>query len=269
MATATKKAPVKKVPAKVAAPAKKVPAKATANPKTTEKGQRGRQRDVAEESRILKEILGNVTIDGEGVRARVTGIGEAAAGITLDSGKALDNTRAKMILLRHLAEKAGETVNPTPKNIVALRETRHLSWAQIDAMTGTSRSRTLALYDEGKGEEGAWRKVHLVSRDGGEGIRPKSERAPSAKKSGGSRAAVDGEPVFNGEESRDEIVKKVEGKNITWNGSGKMEGNSFKAKVVGNIKVGKNKNDERVLSFSDGDKSRTVNLTSIVKVGGR
>ncbi len=264
MATATKKAPAKKV----AAPAKKVPAKAAAKAtETSEKGQRGRQRDAAEEARILKELLPNVKIDGEGVRARVAGIGDAASGITLDSGKSLDVTRAKMILLRHLAEKAGETVSPTPKNIVALRETRHLSWAQIDAMTGTPRSKTLSLYDEGKGEEGAWRKVHLVSRDGGEGIRPKA--APSAKKSGASRAAVDGEPVFNGDESRDEIVKKVEGKNITWNGSGKMEGNSFKAKVAGNIKVGKNKNDERVLSFSDGDKSRTVNLTSIVKVGGR
>lgn len=268
MATATKKAPVKKAVAK--APAKKVSAKVVTPKATEEKGTRGRQRDGAEEARILKALLPKVTIDGTGVRARVSGIGDAASDITLDSGKSLDTTRAKMILLRHLASEANESVRPSPSVVVKLREDKHLSWAQIDAMTGTPRSQTLALYDEGKGEDGAWRKVHLVSRDGGEGIRPKSEKSASTgRKSDGSRKALELAPVFSGDESRDDIVAKIDGKNVTWNGSGKNSELAFKAKVQGSVKVGKSKAGDRVVQFNDGDKNRTVNLLSIVKVGGR
>lgn len=252
--TATKAA---KAPAKAT---KKAPAKAPAE----ETKPRGRQRDTAEEARILKALLPNVTINGEGVHARVTGIGEAAAGIELDSGKALDTTRAKMILLRHLAEKAGHTVKPTPQNVERLREEKLLSWAQIDAMTGTPRSKTLALYDEAKGEEGAWRNFHLVARDGMEGNRPKA--TPSASSNGS--APIEGDPVFEGDETKDVIAKKIEGKNIRWNGSGKNADVSFKAKVVSLTKVGK-KGDSRVIQFNDGDKTRTVDLMSILKVGGR
>lgn len=254
-----KKAPVKKV----------APIKSTTKPVEAESKQRGQKRDIVEEGRILKGLLGEVTINGEGVEARVSGIGEAASGITLDSGKTLDSTRAKMIILRHLASKAGQVIeNVTPKQVVAMREGRHFSWAQIDAITGTPRSKTLSLYDEAKGHEGAWREIHLVSREGGEGIRPKSERPASVKSGGGGRAAVEGDPIFTGEESRDDVINKVEGKNITWNGSGKMSEMSFKAKVVSVTKVGKGK-EGRVIQFNDGDKTRTVVLTSIRKVGGR
>lgn len=257
--TATKPAAVKK-----AAPAKATK-KAAAPVEVDEPKARGRQRDMVEEARILKELLKGVTVIGEGVRARVTGISETASEIELDSGKTLDSTRAKMIILRHLAEDAGETVKPTPANVERLREDKLLSWAQIDAMTGTPRSKTLSLYDEAKGEDGAWRGFHLVSRDGEEGHRPKATPSP---KSGNGRAAVDGDPVFEGEETKDVIAKKLEGKNVTWNGSGKMEGTSFKAKVVTVTKVGK-KGDSRVVQFNDGDKTRTVDLMTIVKVGGR
>jgi hypothetical protein len=256
--TATRKAPAKKVLAK------KVPAKASATKKAapateSSNGVRGRKRDPDEDARILKALLPNVTIAGEGVRSRVNGIGEAS------KSAGVDPTRAKMILLRHLAEKAGESVRPTPANIQKLRDEKHLSWAQIDAMTGTSRNETLKLYGEAHGDPDAWRKFHVVSRDGTEGMRTKS--APSAK-SGGARKALDAKPVFSGEETRDEIVAKVEGKNITWNGSGKMEGASYKAKVASVTKVGKGK-EGRVMQFNDGSKSRTVLLTAIVKVGGR
>lgn len=240
-------------------PAKKVPAAKKAAAPVEESKPRGRQRDVERDSKDLAVILKHVTIDGEFPNHRTKGLSAAA------EAAGTDPIRARSIIDRHLAEKAG-IQTATPKAVYDARLSG-LGWGVIDAMFGISRSESHRLADE-VGGEGWHSKFKLYGQGGAERIKPAAEPKPKSERAaGGSRkTAADFTPMFEGEETKEDIVSRLNGKTVTV----RLRANGVES--VGKVKVGKDTvkvgilKGQRVVKFTDGKgNARTVALESFLK----
>lgn len=237
-------------------PAKKVPAAKKAAAPVEESKPRGRQRDVERDAKDLAVILKHVTIDGEFPTHRTKGLSAAA------EAAGTDPIRARAIIDRHLAEKAG-IQDPTPAAVSAARLSG-LGWGVIDAMFGISRSESHRLFDEKHGE-GAHSRMKLYGQGGTERIKPEAEPKPKSERAS-RKTAADFTPMFEGEESKEDIVTRLNGKTVTV----RLRANGVES--VGKVKVNRDTvkvgtlKGQRVVKFTDGkDNARTVALESFLK----
>lgn len=235
MATA-KKAPAKKAPSKKA-PAEKAPAK--------------------------KDAGANIAADI--VKRR--NAGESVASIAAALG-----VNAVTVNAHYLAATVDPVKEaPTPTRIKAGRDKDGHSWKVLSLMYGITKGKVQELYREAGGDP----KATSVAKA------PAKEKAPKApsKKAAGKKAAAEkvpaGDPVF-GElasgtgaldaEAKAIVIERIDGKKITYVNS--VSGGQAELRVKeGTAKVGHQKDGKRVVQFNDGDKTRTVALDAIVKVG--
>lgn len=262
--TTARKAPARKAPAKTAA--KKAPAKAPAKkaPATkstsVDSGTKAAEAEAKRQARAqAQEVRRNEIVN-------LRDSGKSWEEIAKQLG--IHQTRAHTEYLYATTERAD--VEATPARIKKERDAGS-PWVQLAARYGITKGAAQKLYREagadphasyiGKGGRyhGHEEKIaHL-----------KSEKAPAQPRKGRSTAPA-GKSVFNDEVEKDDVIAKIDGKFIHHSLSEKMGGGVAKTKVAaGTVKVGKQKDGTRVVQFSDGDKTRTVALLSIVKVTAR
>lgn len=159
---------------------------------------------------------------------------------------------------------------PTPTRIKAGRDKDGHSWKVLSLMYGITKQKVQELYKEAGGDPRATSATKAPA--------PKAAKATKAAKKVTVPKAPTGKPVFGAlateegplsPEEKAAIIEKIEGKKITRMNNavaGSPEPEEMRV-AAGTAKVGHQKDGTRVVQFSDGDKTRTVALASIVKVG--
>lgn len=238
-----------------AAAAKKAPAKATAK-KATAPAKKAPVKKAAPAKKAAKAPVDHSALQAEIVKRRESGesMSDIATSLKLNPVTVNDH------YLRATVSPVKEA--PTPTRIKTGRDKDGHSWMVLAIMYGTTKAKIQELYREAGGD-------------------PKAVKAPTAKATGAAKKAAApksvGKPIFGelgeaegklSEEEKALVIEKVDGKKITRlsnlvPGSNETE----EIRVKSGLKVGHQKNGVRVIAFHDGDKSRTVALSSIVKVG--
>lgn len=245
-ATTTKRLKIKK--AATATPTKAT--KATSNGKTAAATDR-EKRDAALTTKVVS------------MRKKGMGFGDIAAELDIPAGK------ARILMLRH---EAGPAESATPAKVKKDRDQGAMGWAAIAAKYGLRKAGVVKLYKEAGGDMGgkpaakAAKAVKATKADAA----PKATRAvkKAAAKEANAAEAASAKSLFANDTDKDLLIEKLNGKRIVFTMSEKYGGGLSEPTRVkdGTIKVGDQKNGVRVIQFNDGDKSRVVAATAIVKV---
>ncbi len=160
----------------------------------------------------------------------------------------------------------GATGTPTPKAVLTARDKEGLSWGRIAAQFGISEGKARTLYVEGGGDLLAT----TLNRGGRKpaGVIVDKPAKASSKVVGAkpARKGKKGKFVITPEMDDDAIVNAVDGRKVVWNKI-KGDGTSEATLKPGSAKIGTSKSGQRVLSFNDGNKGRSIPVDNIVKVG--
>ena len=227
------------MPATKKAPAKKVAAKKAAAPAKKAPAKKAAAAPANDRAKLVATV----------VKRRNAGesVGAIAADLKLNSVTVND------LFIEGTVSRVKEA--PTPARIKAGRDKESLSWKVLSVMYGITKAQVQKLYEEAGGNprETTARKA----------------AAPVTKKAAASSVPVvpkQTKPVFKEDAEKDSVIAKIDGKKITW--LRKTDGQPEEAMVTGSLKVGKLKDETRVVQFTDEfGKARTVALLSIVKVG--